>query len=116
MNRKAFINRSLLAISGLSFIPNLKASSQASSLSGVRRPMVISTWQHGMAANEMAWEVLIQGGRALEKVPDARNQPIYYIALNKEGELGGYGTNANFKYALYTEKKGNRLIQSGSAY
>ena len=323
MNRKAFINRSLLAISGLSFIPNLKASPQASSLSGVRRPMVISTWQHGMAANEAAWEVLIQGGRALDavekgvrvseldpevtsvgyggypdrdgiitldacimdeqgdcgsvtflqhiktpisvarmvmektphvmlsgegalqfalangfekeelhtdtsrqgweewkksntnlpvdlhnhdtismlaidekgdlsgacttsgmaykyhgrvgdspvigaglfvdneigaagatgvgevimktlgshtivenmrhgyspqeaceeavhralkKVPDARNQPIYYIALNKEGELGAYGTNANFKYALYTEKKGNRLIQSGSAY
>ena len=323
MNRKAFINRSLWAISGLSFMPKLTASPRAPSPSGVRKPMVISTWQHGMAANEAAWEVLIQGGRALDavekgvrvseldpeitsvgyggypdrdgiitldacimdeqgdcgsvtflqhiktpisvarmvmektphvmlsgegalqfalangfekevlltdaarrgweewkkrntnlpvdlhnhdtismlaidekgdlsgacttsgmafkyhgrvgdspiigaglfvdneigaagatgvgevvmktlgshtivenmrhglspqeaceeavhralkKVPDARNQPIYYIALNKAGELGGYGTNANFKYALYTEKEGNRLIQSASAY
>ena len=323
MNRKAFINRSVMAISGLSFMPNMKVYPQASSRSRGSRPRVISTWQHGMAANEAAWDVLTQGGRALDavekgvnvaeldpevtsvgyggypdrdgivtldacimdeqgdagsvtflqhiktpvsvarlvmentphvmlsgegalqfalakgfekeelltdfsrqswedwkksntnmpvdlhnhdtismlaidkqgdlsgacttsgmafkyhgrvgdspiigaglyvdneigaagatgvgevimkilgshsivenmrhgyspqeaceetvqralkKVPDARNQPIYFIAMNKEGEFGAYGTNAVFNYALYTEEKGNRLIQAGSAY
>ncbi len=323
MNRKAFINRSVMAISGLSFMPNMKVYPQASSSSRGSRPRVISTWQHGMAANEAAWDVLTQGGRALDavekgvnvaeldpevtsvgyggypdrdgivtldacimdeqgdagsvtflqhiktpvsvarlvmentphvmlsgegalqfalakgfekeelltdfsrqswedwkksntnmpvdlhnhdtismlaidkqgdlsgacttsgmafkyhgrvgdspiigaglyvdneigaagatgvgevimkilgshsivenmrhgyspqeaceetvqralkKVPDARNQPIYFIAMNKEGEFGAYGTNAVFNYALYTEEKGNRLIQAGSAY
>ena len=323
MNRKAFINRSIMAISGLSFMPNMKVYPQASSSSRGSRPRVISTWQHGMAANEAAWDVLTQGGRALDavekgvnvaeldpevtsvgyggypdrdgivtldacimdeqgdagsvtflqhiktpvsvarlvmentphvmlsgegalqfalakgfekeelltdfsrqswedwkksntnmpvdlhnhdtismlaidkqgdlsgacttsgmafkyhgrvgdspiigaglyvdneigaagatgvgevimkilgshsivenmrhgyspqeaceetvqralkKVPDARNQPIYFIAMNKEGEFGAYGTNAVFNYALYTEEKGNRLIQAGSAY
>ncbi|WP_222435478.1 N(4)-(beta-N-acetylglucosaminyl)-L-asparaginase [Allorhodopirellula solitaria] len=32
------------------------------------RPVVISTWQHGLAANEAAWKVLSQGGRALDAV------------------------------------------------
>ncbi len=87
MNRKAFINRSLLAISGLSFIPNLKAFPLASSLSGIRRPMVISTWQHGMAANEAAWEVLIQGGRAL----DAVEKGVRVSELDPEVTSVGYG-------------------------
>ena len=31
-------------------------------------PLVISTWEHGLAANEGAWEVLKAGGRALDAV------------------------------------------------
>ena len=73
MNRKTFINRSLVTISGLSVIPTLKAYPHAASASPdskslTGRPMVISTWQHGMAANEAAWEVLMEGGRALDAV------------------------------------------------
>ncbi len=32
------------------------------------RPVVISTWRHGLAANEAAWEILSKGGRALDAV------------------------------------------------
>ena len=74
---------------------------------------IVENMRHGYSPQE-ACEDAVQ--RALKKVPDAINQPIYFIALNKDGEFGAYGTNASFKYALYTEEKGNRLIQAGSAY
>ena len=32
------------------------------------RPLVISTWRHGLAANEAAWKILSNGGRALDAV------------------------------------------------
>lgn len=32
------------------------------------RPVVISTWRHGLAANEAAWKVLSSGGRSLDAV------------------------------------------------
>lgn len=34
----------------------------------VRKPIVISTWDFGVAANHAAWEVLNKGGRALDAV------------------------------------------------
>lgn len=39
-----------------------------SSSSQVRKPVVLSTWQHGLAANEAAWKVLSKGGKALDAV------------------------------------------------
>lgn len=33
-----------------------------------RRPLVVSTWRHGLAANAAAWPVLAGGGRALDAV------------------------------------------------
>ncbi len=32
------------------------------------RPVVISTWQHGLAANDSAWDILNSGGRVLDAV------------------------------------------------
>ena len=32
------------------------------------RPVVISTWRHGLAANDAAWKILSAGGRALDAV------------------------------------------------
>ena len=32
------------------------------------RPVVLSTWRHGLAANDAAWKVLSAGGRALDAV------------------------------------------------
>ena len=37
-------------------------------LTPVRKPVVISTWNHGLAANEEAWTVLSTNGRALDAV------------------------------------------------
>ncbi len=33
-----------------------------------RRPLVISTWRHGLASNERAWEILAENGRAIDAV------------------------------------------------
>jgi N4-(beta-N-acetylglucosaminyl)-L-asparaginase len=74
---------------------------------------IVENMRHGYSPQEACEETV---RRALKKVPDAKNQPIYFIALNKEGEIGAYGTNAEFKYAWYTEEKGNSLIQAGSVY
>jgi len=74
---------------------------------------IVEYMRHGYSPQE-ACEEAVQ--RAMKKVPDVRNQPIYFIALNKEGEYGAYGINTEFKYALYTKADGNRLIQAGSVY
>ncbi|MBC7923057.1 MAG: N(4)-(beta-N-acetylglucosaminyl)-L-asparaginase [Ferruginibacter sp.] len=36
--------------------------------SAARPPIVLSTWDHGLAANEGAWKILSAGGRALDAV------------------------------------------------
>ena len=74
---------------------------------------IVENMRHGYSPQEACQEVV---QRALKKVPEARFNPIYFIALNKEGEIGAYGTNSDFQYALYTRKDGNRLIPAGSAF
>ena len=74
---------------------------------------IVEYMRYGYSPQE-ACEEAVQ--RAMKKVPDVRNQPIYFIALNKEGEYGAYGINTEFQYALYTKEHGNRLIQAGSVY
>ena len=41
---------------------------QSQTVANPVRPVVISTWKHGIPANEAAWEVLSTGGRALDAV------------------------------------------------
>lgn len=40
----------------------------AGALCGQSRPVVVSTWNHGLKANEVAWEILKKGGCALDAV------------------------------------------------
>ena len=46
----------------------LKACAPVPLVKTVNKPVVISTWNHGLAANAAAWEVLQTGGRALDAV------------------------------------------------
>lgn len=46
----------------------LKACAQKPASVKVNKPLVISTWNHGIAANAGAWEVLQKGGRSLDAV------------------------------------------------
>lgn len=87
MKRKTFINQSLMAIGGLSMIPKINANPPASSRTPVSKPIVISTWSHGMAANEAAWEVLMKGGRAL----DAVERGVRVSELDPDVTSVGYG-------------------------
>jgi N4-(beta-N-acetylglucosaminyl)-L-asparaginase len=74
-NRRIFIKQSVL-LSALAAIPGsvtraFKYHSEVGnpvSAAGGNKPIVISTWKHGLAANEEAWKVLVNNGRALDAV------------------------------------------------
>ncbi|MEI7588501.1 MAG: N(4)-(beta-N-acetylglucosaminyl)-L-asparaginase [Chitinophagia bacterium] len=64
MNRRNFINLSSLGVTGFTiqgFIPSIANNSNIS-------PMVVATWDAGLAANLAAWKVLGAGGKALDAV------------------------------------------------
>ena len=72
MKRRNFLK--LGAATGiLSLIEPAKAANiVATSASGtVKGPIVLSTWIHGLDANKAAWEVLKNGGSALDAVEKA---------------------------------------------
>jgi len=67
INRRKFIFRSSMALAGAALLrkPVISANSFNGSDGG---PVVISTWNHGIEANEEAWKVISAGGRALDAV------------------------------------------------
>lgn len=69
MSRRRFIKNLGLAGAGLAVNP-LKSKAQLPNLtpSVKNNPLVISTWIHGMEANAGAWEILSNGGNALDAV------------------------------------------------
>ncbi len=95
MNRKTFLRNSflasLLATSGSAFAagkdkPKKGKQNPNSSKGG---PLVISTWRHGMPANEAAMKTLTGGGSAL----DATEKGVWTIEADKTNTsvgLGGY--------------------------
>ena len=67
ISRKNFLK--LTALGGLFPIKEFASNTSKTSFSGsVNKPVVLSTWGHGIAANEAAWQVLLEGGTALEAV------------------------------------------------
>lgn len=70
-SRRNFIRTSALA-SAVAFTgwPKLvSAFAKKTSMNGaVKKPIVLSTWNHGLAANEAAWKVLSKNGTALDAV------------------------------------------------
>lgn len=67
--RRNFIKLSALGTSVLSS-PELLAQTQQ-----VTKPIVISTWNFGLAANAAAWKILSRGGRALDAVEAGAKVP-----------------------------------------
>jgi isoaspartyl peptidase/L-asparaginase-like protein (Ntn-hydrolase superfamily) len=64
-SRRSFLTKTSLGIAGL----GLSKFAGATVFSGQNSfPVVISTWRHGLPANEAAWEVLSNGGYSLDAV------------------------------------------------
>ncbi|ARA94248.1 glycosylasparaginase [Rhodothermaceae bacterium RA] len=64
--RRAFLTLSALgSLSVGAWSPFRRAEAPARP---ARRPVVISTWNHGLPANDAAWAILRDGGRALDAV------------------------------------------------
>jgi L-asparaginase/N4-(beta-N-acetylglucosaminyl)-L-asparaginase len=56
------------ALGGLSTGGLLTSCTSQAAPGEINKPIVISTWEHGMAANEAAWSALSGNGRALDAV------------------------------------------------
>ncbi len=70
-NRRNFIKGTVLSAVGALLLPKAFKASTAQKnnpRSQSAFPMVISTWDHGLAANEAAMKVLNEGGRAIDAV------------------------------------------------
>jgi isoaspartyl peptidase/L-asparaginase-like protein (Ntn-hydrolase superfamily) len=66
VTRRLFITKTSLALAGLSLA---KYSSAGNSSEGEKKiPIVVSTWNHGVPANEAAWKILSSGGYSLDAV------------------------------------------------
>ena len=71
---------SALMISGINIKDNMRDNH-------IPKSLVISTWNHGLAANDAAWKVLIENGKAL----DAVEQGVRVAESDPEVRSVGYG-------------------------
>ena len=69
MNRREFFKTSAVGISA----PSILLSSQGKI--NMNNPIVLSTWKHGMPANDAAWEILKNEGSALDAVETGAKVP-----------------------------------------
>lgn len=90
-SRRKFLSNSVLGSLGLTFGITTNACSNTPSTpiqkNTVKKPLVISTWIHGLPANEAAWEVLKKGGKAI----DAVEQGVRVPEGDPESTSVGYG-------------------------
>jgi len=95
-NRRKFLKISALSTAFLSYFRAAEATVPAQNsillkgkTSPPAQPIVISTWDHGLAANQAAWQVLTKGGRALDAVENGVKIPEADPKVNSVG-YGGY--------------------------
>ncbi|MBC8986378.1 N(4)-(beta-N-acetylglucosaminyl)-L-asparaginase [Pedobacter sp. N36a] len=86
-NRRKFIKASALSASLLAIDKTSAAAMIPSSSIAPGKPIVISTWDFGIAANQAAWKVLSAGGRAL----DAVEQGVHVPEADPKNQSVGYG-------------------------
>jgi N4-(beta-N-acetylglucosaminyl)-L-asparaginase len=67
-SRRKFLWKSFLGATGLSSLPVFNVLAKEEVKRSLGQPIVVSTWNHGLPANEAAWKVLQAGGRALDAV------------------------------------------------
>lgn len=90
INRRNFIlGSALTSAATLLGINSAKGNNISPKPSDGSNPMVISTWNHGLPANEAAWEVVKNGGRAIDAVEQGVRVPEGDPEVNSVG-YGGY--------------------------
>ena len=119
-DRRNFLKAAALGAAAFSF-EGVKAGAVSAAGKAVKgQPIVISTWDFGLPANKAAWEVLKQGGRALDaveagvKVPegDPKIQTVGYGGFpDRDGhvtldacimdELGNCGSVAALEHVIH---------------
>lgn len=119
-SRRKFIKAGAISASLLAIDKKSIASFSPTQAVTDVKPIVISTWDFGIAANQAAWKVLSRGGRALDavengvRVPEAdpKNQSVGYGGLpDRDGhvtldacimdELGNCGSVAGLEHIMH---------------
>jgi N4-(beta-N-acetylglucosaminyl)-L-asparaginase len=80
-NRRQFIKTGTIAAAVFSSIPKLSKSSETSV------PIVLSTWNFGLKANEVAWSILSNNGKAI----DAVESGVKLVEADPNERSVGYG-------------------------
>lgn len=75
MKRRSFFERLALGTAGLAISPTLLAKSSKDKSAPGTKPLIISTWNHGFAANDAALATLKEGGTILDAVEKGVNVP-----------------------------------------
>ena len=95
-NRRKFLRTSLLGSMGALVIPELSSAGNSAYATVLDKPIVISTWDFGLAANVEAWKILSAKGRALDAVEagvmvpeaDPNNRSVGYGGLpDRDGKV-----------------------------
>ena len=68
-SRRKFIKQGIIGAASIGTVASaISCQATEKSTKSVRKPIVISTWDFGVAANQAAWEILKKNGRALDAV------------------------------------------------
>ena len=89
-DRRHFLKGTLLGAVGALLLPKLvpfDSKEKINPNSGEGFPMVVSTWNHGLAANEAAMQSLKNGGKAIDAVEEGVKVP----EADPESTSVGYG-------------------------
>lgn len=119
-NRRKFIKTSVASASLLAIDKKTIAAFAPAAVHTGAKPIVISTWDFGIAANKAAWKVLSSDGRALDAVEkgvhvpeaDPKNQSVGYGGLpDRDGrvtldacimdEFGNCGSVAGLEHIMH---------------
>ncbi|GEM65553.1 asparaginase [Sphingobacterium faecium NBRC 15299] len=87
-SRRQFIRQGIIGAAAVGSVETLSSFSISNKRSGVK-PIVISTWDFGIAANQAAWEVLKSGGKAIDAVEQGVRVPEADLKNMTVGK-GGY--------------------------
>ncbi|PCI96256.1 MAG: glycosylasparaginase [Flavobacteriales bacterium] len=94
MSRRKFLKTSALGVGGILLAKCVSGAEDKNIVEEkvvaktTNKPIVISTWNHGLAANNTAWEILSTGGNALDAV-EAGVRVTESDAKNRSVGLGG---------------------------
>ena len=94
MSRRNFLKTSALGVGGLLLAKCAGGTEESNvieeitAVTTVTKPIVISTWNHGIDANKAAWKILEKGGSALDAV-EAGVRVTESDADNRSVGLGG---------------------------
>ena len=120
ISRRSFITKSSFVIAGLSLVKSGMSHSFRKTTASL--PIVISTWNHGLPANEAAWDILNKGGYSLDAVeagvripegdpnvitvgyggiPDASGKvTLDACIMDEKGRAGSVGCLENIKHPI----------------